>query len=1438
MPEPIPAGAADARTTFLREQLGGYEALQQARDLASHAQWERAAEAYQNIVEQFGDALLRSPNSSSNAGGAATRPAADGAIEYFVSLPDAVLREVAAGAPDLRRAYVRRYEHAARRALDRAGSDSAAAYRAARRFLPTTAAMARLEEIADADLEAARFVDAAQLYGELDALTPPDAPRRRVWQAKRALCRAWQGDRSAISRLLADWPAGEPGPHVRWCGQTRPLREAVAAWSATGGPTTTSHPTSDAVASTVRGSADRKAADAAAGDFRPEARLWRFTEFKPVTAIAMGDSVIEEVTQTEPPSSGSATSGRHLGLRPIAMDGLILVADDRSVWAIDPDSPDEALWQFPLMPGTGRDSPDDRWMFQEQAPPVYTLSAADGVVYAHLERTIPDGGDTPDTSTLVALDARTGRPLWSNTLAALVAPFDQCRLDGAPLVLADRLVAVARRRKNFGFETALLVGFNRRTGEIEWQTHLGEAATGGYGYQRPTRTYPVAVGRNIFVHTNLGAIACVRADDGRIAWLRRYASAFADPAAAAAYERSMKRPLPWRHNPTLAWRDQIIVAANDRDDILVLDQADGRVTRSVASESLHQPDSILGVVADRLFAAGSWTVAYDLAAGRIAWERMLPDGQLLGRAALTATSVLLPTSVGLLQYPLDGGTAERVTWTAGQAGNLLPLNDCLLVASGDALTAWVSAGTAFERLDRRLKSDPSDPRPALMLAELAMQTGDGARGVRSIDEAIRRAGGAARLYDPRLRQRIYRICMEYVGDAVNAARNHGDEAAARLPIALQLLDRAAFSAPGIDGQVRQFLRRGEVCLLTGEPARAADAYQQLLSDPGLAARPVAVEGTSEIAAGHLARDRISRLILEQGRAVYGTVERRAAEQLRIAVTSGDLKALSAVADRYPNSLAAPEALIRGASLHTSRNHPDDAARMLRRALGFRDQVDAPHVMQLLAEALTAADRKAAAAGWLDRAAREFPDYRMSRDGRTVSFGELRDLLLETEWLAAAARCRLAFPLQRQWSREFADAPAVLEPPLWVAPETARDRVMVVSEGKLHLLSPVTGRPLWGAPPDCPAKPLLLALTPERAVLATRDQLKGIDLASGQVAWQMGGDPRVANDPAVDPEATVRWSVHAAGPQRVYAATDDGELFALRTLDGHVDWRIATQPKIGTRIAADARRVAFVSWFNRENVVVLLDAATGAVIRRSTLAAERPVQLLNFTDDGCLLAVTASTLHAMDPESGNILWSASLPGRAFLATYCVGLDGIYLSTDGVTLSRFDLLTGRPQWTTRPLAGPANATFRAQAMDELVVVATDRTLFGIDARSGAIVWQQDDVVSRDALAARLVRRDLLLTSDLPSEEAENPVARLNDAAQRDGGDAERPATLVLRRFDAATGKATPVVGSDDRAVQRGLLELAPSESVFVCEPGLIIRSGKSLIGYLGAAPTPRK
>ena len=142
---------------------------------------------------------------------------------------------------------------------------------------------------------------------------------------------------------------------------------------------------------------------------------------------------------------------------------------------------------------------------------------------------------------LVCLDlAAEGRLLWK------VEPEEGWAFEGSP-VADERGVYVAMRRNDIRPQ-AFVACFDADTGRLRWRRFVCGAETPARGvFPECTHNLLTLAGGTLYYNTNLGAVAAVAADDGRMLWVSLYPRARrGDLAKLAPHWRRESEPVPLR----------------------------------------------------------------------------------------------------------------------------------------------------------------------------------------------------------------------------------------------------------------------------------------------------------------------------------------------------------------------------------------------------------------------------------------------------------------------------------------------------------------------------------------------------------------------------------------------------------------------------------------------------------------------------------------------------------------------------------------------------------------------------------------------------------------------------------------------------------------------------------------------------------------------------
>lgn len=1468
---------------WLNVSLEADEAITRADRLAETREWAEAARAFQSIIDQFGDSLVGR---------------GDG---RFISVADSVARRIGSGPAPCLAAYREFYESAAQAALDAArGSRSAAELeRLADRYFPTSAAADAVDLAAQIALEAGDFAAAARAYDRLLA-SHPDRKRQAVfWRAKRSVAALWNGDPTEIEAVIRDLSRSDHGPTVNWGGASRSLESFLKSVrdDAMGGAPPAAGPTPRSTAVGCDGAATQFAGairrhGCFASTAGTEARLWRFVNPQP--ADADDDSTADPMDFIFPDGRGAPrdrilSSGRLLAQVPVTDGELIFLHDATRVWAVDPDRPDAVRWRYQLPAAEAAPASD------EGSPAMYTSLIDDGRLYVHLQtagsakNARPSDGGTRGAS-LVCLEPRTGRLLWRNDLTEFATPFEDTILDGAPLMYHGVLCAVARRSKSFGFEACFLLRFHPADGRLLSATHLGEAATGAYGYHRATLTHPAAGGASVFICSNLGSVAAVSVHTGRVRWIRRYEATLTADQDTFWPDRIGYPIRAWHYHPVLLWRDAVVALPLDADYLLILKQSDGEQIARIPLESLMRPQTILGILGDRLYAVGDAVVCYDLAAQRIVWQRPLATGQLFGRGALAAGGVLIPTTDALLRYPLDGGPAQRLDWPLNEAGNVIPFSDQIVVAAPDRLYGLVDRAEAFKRLERRVADRPDDPLAPLALAELAYETGEYPRGLAAVDDCLtklektdRPGANAAKR---RLLNSLTAIALSLLPNDATAPRDGGGDRTpdggaretARLKAAVELLRRGAEIADDDADQVRMRLLLGRAHLLAGDPAAGVAAYQKIVSDRRLrgasllvsdrlrppsfcvasvdSCRAVLLAGNQPI--GATVVDWIDALVQRYGDEVYGPIEREAAARLKRAQPNPDDAVLIEITRSYPNSHAAAEAFAALADRCRGRGDLAEAIAYLRRALTAPRRSDRHARIVELAELLRQAGRHADAAFALDRAARDHPDSQAVANGRPVTFADLR-----RQWYGDEAFIE---PFRRiadvdasaevhAYKRLFPDRVTILDPVFPDLPDTAWDSMICYSGKRLEARAAATGRAVWPDAFDCESEPTLLGSSGGHLVFSTPGTIFALTRTSGRLSWRYG-NPSPA-DPMVEPESMPAWVVVAMTARIIVAANDRGEIVCLDAAGGGLRWSQSIEAAGLNHFAADDRLVAYAAWKEKQAFIAVRDAATGRLTSRYDLNDGALVQRLLLvpgrtppapggraprtpvTDFDALAPSTASSLLAVgstqllsiDPSTATLNWQVETAEPIALATVQVDGDGVLFATERRRIGCIRPADGSIAWCADPFDGLRGRAIWLRRAGPCLLAASGNHVVALDAADGRTLWRMR---SPDCLRSQA---PIITTEHVVT------VGRLEKDSTRKNGDdkgtADGTKRFRIRRFRLADGvEDPPPDAAPDRpsaATERAAGHNdagAESKSPWVTDPlksfgGLFVRDGAILI-----------
>jgi outer membrane protein assembly factor BamB len=1308
---------SDQRRLFgVRDTRAARDAIEEMNTALSHGQVLHGLETAQRVLDEM-------PN--------------DFYLEEKLSRPESVLWRSAAEVVRERLAHLTPEEHAAYEKLSAPSAvpllqraarqrDTSALREALRRFGASTAGLEAARTLAEIEVEAGQWRDAARTLREGLRYAPHDAG---LW-ARLVDALAGAGDRRALAALHP--PADLSYGHGDAARPIAALRdEALAA------------------VPQKRGSADWPmwggvpARDAQHPQATPMPTRLRWTE----TTDWMERNSDEDSPYF--PSQRSATTRRYeemvanfRPLHPVAAGHVIYVSDGRSVRAYDTTSARE-LWVFDARsaPELQLVRPRMLMMGRTSLDRVYSPVVSGDLVVATVEVAQPyrpDHLQGIEISTymprriLVGLDRATGRPRWWMGRSGVDSlSLSHITIIGPPVV-AEGLVLALGAFHDTNYNVSFLA-FDVHTGALRWRRPLGFGQQELNLFGAPLKELaasPVAVADGVaYASTGLGFVAAVDIRTGVPRWLASY-EIIPVEKVELWYDTPLRIPQV-AASPPVVHGDLVVVAPPDAGHIQAYDRRTGQLRwrKPFVPAVYDSTNHFLGVAYDGhrevVLLTDRELRARDLKTGRTVWRgRFDPEGdRVLGAGAVAGDEVLVPTEAGLQRFALHGDGAYRgtVPWPEGaEPGNLLPLERVLVVSSRDTLQ-WFYDWAAIERdVARRRKENPDDPTILLEAGDMYLRGGGEIDRARKAFEEAREVAHRSRpelegravrgLYDTWLRAgdlRAGAFTDQAVADyhkALGYARTPGERATVRVRIHRALADATdprerirnleAMARESGDAVVVWEKAGGEVParaaalfalareqLAREHPTEAVDALQRILHADRDARFP---DGP----AGDRARREIADILKKAGTLPYRRYEEKARALLAKARKSGDESLLDRILAEYPNAQVVTDARLERARNLLAAGRPAEATRSLQHLLA-----DAPAEHPLVPTALAAL-----AVAYRQQGARGAAGAALARLEARYAQSPVRwdGAVQDGATFAAAERKRLTAP------------PAA--PPKGVPLSTPLQEVHFERAGDEQYATQVevATESVDGAPPAPP--PL--------ALMRRGDELVGLDLVHGRVAWTARTGP-------------VRRAACADG---VLVLALDGEMRGLQAATGKQVWSVEMPEMAMDLQVSQGLAVAHLRDLSRGGDggqrLVALDVFQGSRIW-STPLAQQDYRFLQATDGHVLL----HEVHAdVRPRRTRLLVFDLFDGaRSHVVDVPFGVEGVPLHAGslevvaGVTRNRerhivaaFDLAHGRLAWL-RPLEGSEAVCCLARDRTHVLVLRSDGTLLTHALAGGALLAQ---------------------------------------------------------------------------------------------------------------------
>jgi outer membrane protein assembly factor BamB len=275
-------------------------------------------------------------------------------------------------------------------------------------------------------------------------------------------------------------------------------------------------------------------------------------------------------------------------------------------------------------------------------------------------------------------------------------------VEGVPLAADGRLYVALRQRDGVRTQSHV-AAFDTKRGELVWQRFVAAAESFSQG---PTVEYThnlLSLAEGIlYLNTNFGVVAAVRARDGQVQWVTRYPQVAPDAPEFETIRRASGRDL----NPCLVHRGLVLAAPSDCDRVFALDAATGRKIWDTSPGTAADIQHLLGVGFGNLIASGSRLVWIDVQTGEIKASFPAQGDDALrgyGRGILAGNQVYWPTRDQIYVFDQRGPQQTRQPIDLAPlgltGGNLVIARDVLLIAAASQLSAFNTFGPQVTRAD-------------------------------------------------------------------------------------------------------------------------------------------------------------------------------------------------------------------------------------------------------------------------------------------------------------------------------------------------------------------------------------------------------------------------------------------------------------------------------------------------------------------------------------------------------------------------------------------------------------------------------------------------------------------------------------------------------------------------------------------------------------------
>lgn len=963
-----PTEVKDSPAVYVRDGGIAMEKISLAERLERLGEWRKSADVYQEIVDKYADRLI--PTGSNDQ---------DRVVRY-TSVALVVQEKLARWPKEGLAEYRRRYESVASELLNQAQSNPLILRKIFLEYFPTDAAKRAGLKLMSQGLENGQFASAVWVGQRLLAYHPSLSTDRPWTLFLTAISEHVSGNRSGARELLRELREKYPDSTGIVRGETVILSDTleqklsqevslVRTSRSDNWPMPFGNPQASAIPTqTSNGGARLFSVEIVPFDLNRKNLMRR-----------------QQLNRL----SEQRRMGNLTGIIPVVDSGELFFQDNSRIYALNLSS------GLPLTDWTRTypAPPRGAYSVPTSAPPVgipLGLTVTDQRVISVLGQVtspwiIYDPVNRQNESRVVCLDRTSGQLLWSTTARKLKVPAEQESVSqgqfcGIPLVENGKVYVPVRTNRGGQFEETHLVALRLSDGSFLWSTYIASTAGGNAIIDAETGVplstfFPMlsfSDGR-VYVLTNLGAIACLDANDGKTFWLNTYSrSSTSLPRNAAGNRLLVYRPStskPFTQDPPMIVDGKLFVAPSDSDEILICDAVSGeviqRIPRNLESPRFEPVNMMLAVIGDQLILGNDSTIF------SIPWRTFDPKKKLLdnggkyrifehptgntknepiilGRPFVSADRIYVPISsklyrMSIREWRIEDAYPSSGTWDPNEEapGNVLATADHVIIASDSRVTVYTDLMVATAKIDQQIKQSPSDPEPYLKYAELLLAGGKPLQAIEWLDQAKHRIGqdksGKPDKHD--FRDRLFEISC---GFAVKLQRS--DHVTPELIRQLFLHARQAANTP--QQQVRYRLAHASfLATLSDSASEVVALYQEILANAQW--RSVVISRDDGDTLASVEAEKALTELVKKRPELYASYEQEARSKLDLSLKEPSTlpEVFIDLAEQYPLSTVAVPALQQASERFASTQRYGLSILSLRKVLKYVE--DTPTRLQTL-----------------------------------------------------------------------------------------------------------------------------------------------------------------------------------------------------------------------------------------------------------------------------------------------------------------------------------------------------------------------------------------------------------------------------------------------------------------------------------------------------------